>query len=148
MRLTGDLVERLRPHPHRDRHGTRPQPDLCLHADTIGGRADRPRPVAASLPAPPTMSAAHSGATPRGLTQQGFYTGLTCHRLTVKSLYVLQCGDPNGDGSGGPGYSFGPIENAPKDGVYPAGTIAMANTGQPNSQGSQFFLVYKDTTLP
>ncbi len=53
-----------------------------------------------------------------------------------------------GDGSGGPGYSFGPIENAPKDGVYPAGTIAMANTGQPNSQGSQFFIVYKATTLP
>jgi peptidyl-prolyl cis-trans isomerase B (cyclophilin B) len=82
------------------------------------------------------------------LTQQGFYTGLSCHRLTVKQLYVLQCGDPNGDGSGGPGYSFGPIENAPRDGVYPAGTIAMANTGQPDSQGSQFFLVYKDTTLP
>jgi peptidyl-prolyl cis-trans isomerase B (cyclophilin B) len=82
------------------------------------------------------------------LTQQGFYKGLTCHRLTVKLLYVLQCGDPKGDGTGGPGYSFGPIENAPKDGVYPAGTIAMANTGQPNSQGSQFFIVYKDTTIP
>ena len=82
------------------------------------------------------------------LTQEGFYTGSACPRLTVKDLYVLQCGDPNGDGTGGPGYTFGPIENAPKDGVYPAGTIAMANTGQPNSQGSQFFVVYKDTTLP
>ena len=61
---------------------------------------------------------------------------------------MLQCGDPNGDGTGGPGYTFGPIENVPKDGVYPAGTIAMANAGQPDSQGSQFFIVYKDTTLP
>jgi len=82
------------------------------------------------------------------LAQQGFYQGSACPRLTVKQLFVLQCGDPNGDGSGGPGYSFGPIENAPKDGVYPAGTIAMANTGQPDSQGSQFFIVYKETTLP
>lgn len=83
------------------------------------------------------------------LIQEGFYDGLTCHRLTKDSIWVLQCGDPNGDGSGGPGYSYGPIENAPADGVYPAGTIAMAR--QPDnaeSHGSQFFIVYEDTTLP
>lgn len=83
------------------------------------------------------------------LTQKKFYDGLTCHRLTNGGFYVLQCGDPNGDGSGGPGYSYGPIENAPKDDKYPAGTLAMARqSGNANSQGSQFFIVYKDTTIP
>ncbi|GAA4147291.1 peptidylprolyl isomerase [Leifsonia shinshuensis] len=83
------------------------------------------------------------------LTQKKFYDGLTCHRLTNGGFYVLQCGDPNGDGSGGPGYSYGPIENAPKNDKYPAGTIAMARqSGNANSQGSQFFIVYKDTTIP
>jgi peptidyl-prolyl cis-trans isomerase B (cyclophilin B) len=83
------------------------------------------------------------------LVDSGFYDGLTCHRLTTEGIFVLQCGDPNGDGSGGPGYSYGPIENAPADGVYPAGTIAMARqSGNADSQGSQFFIVYDDTTLP
>jgi peptidyl-prolyl cis-trans isomerase B (cyclophilin B) len=83
------------------------------------------------------------------LVEQGFYDGLTCHRLTTEGIFVLQCGDPAGDGSGGPGYSYGPIENAPQDGVYPAGTIAMARqSGNAESQGSQFFIVYDDTTLP
>lgn len=83
------------------------------------------------------------------LVDSGFYDGLTCHRLTTEGIFVLQCGDPNGDGSGGPGYSYGPIENAPADGVYPAGTIAMARqSGNADSQGSQFFIVYEDTTLP
>ncbi|WP_223690670.1 peptidylprolyl isomerase [Leifsonia poae] len=86
------------------------------------------------------------------LTQKGFYNGLSCHRLTTSTkpvFAVLQCGDPKGDGSGGPGYSYGPIENAPKDNVYPAGTIAMARQGNnASSQGSQFFVVYKTTTIP
>lgn len=82
------------------------------------------------------------------LTQQKFYDGLSCHRLTSGGFYVLQCGDPNGDGTGGPGYSYGPIENAPADNVYKAGTIAMARQGKKaDSQGSQFFIVYKDTTI-
>jgi peptidyl-prolyl cis-trans isomerase B (cyclophilin B) len=82
-----------------------------------------------------------------GLVQKGFYTGLSCHRLTTSGLYVLQCGDPNGDGSGGPGYRFGPIENAPKGGTYPVGDLAMANSGTATSQGSQFFLVYRSSDL-
>ncbi|GAA1816616.1 peptidylprolyl isomerase [Agromyces neolithicus] len=83
------------------------------------------------------------------LVQDGFYDGLSCHRLTKDSIWVLQCGDPNGDGTGGPGYSYGPVENAPADGVYPAGTIAMARQPQnADSHGSQFFIVYEDTTLP
>ena len=64
-------------------------------------------------------------------------------------MFVLQCGDPTGTSSGGPGYSFGPIENAPKDGVYARGVIAMARQpGNGSSMGSQFFIVYRQTTLP
>ncbi|WP_308464689.1 peptidylprolyl isomerase [Rathayibacter soli] len=83
------------------------------------------------------------------LVQKDFYNGLTCHRLTDGGFYVLQCGDPNGDGSGGPGYSYGPIENAPADNVYATGDLAMARqSGNAYSQGSQFFIVYKSTTIP
>ncbi|MGO4534223.1 peptidylprolyl isomerase [Leifsonia sp. 2MCAF36] len=83
------------------------------------------------------------------LVQKKFYDGLTCHRLTNGGFYVLQCGDPEGTGAGGPGYSYGPIENAPTDNVYKAGTIAMARqSNNASSQGSQFFIVYEDTTIP
>lgn len=84
-----------------------------------------------------------------GLATSGFYNNTTCHRLTTEGIYVLQCGDPNGDGTGGPGYSYGPIENAPADDVYPAGTLAMARVGgDASSIGSQFFIVYQDSTIP
>ncbi len=83
----------------------------------------------------------------RHLATSKFYDSTSCHRLTTSGLFVLQCGDPTGTGGGGPGYSFG-VENAPADGKYPAGTVAMARTADPNTNGSQFFLVYKDTTLP
>lgn len=81
------------------------------------------------------------------LTEQKFYDGVPCHRVTTSGLYVLQCGDPTGTGGGGPGYSI-PDENLPAAGEnnYPAGTLAMANAGA-NTGGSQFFIVYKDTTL-
>jgi peptidyl-prolyl cis-trans isomerase B (cyclophilin B) len=82
------------------------------------------------------------------LVQAGFYDGLNCHRLTNGGFFVLQCGDPAGDGSGGPGYFYGPVENAPTDDVYPAGTIAMARAADGYSHGSQFFIVYDDTTIP
>lgn len=83
------------------------------------------------------------------LANEGFYNGLSCHRLTTSGIYVLQCGDPKGDGTGGPGYSYGPIENAPTDDVYPVGTIAMARQGgNGDSQGSQFFIVYAESTIP
>ena len=83
------------------------------------------------------------------LVQTGFYDGLTCHRLTVEGIFVLQCGDPVGDGTGGPDYSYGPVENAPTDDVYPAGTLAMARSGNDGfSNGSQFFIVYEDSTIP
>jgi peptidyl-prolyl cis-trans isomerase B (cyclophilin B) len=82
------------------------------------------------------------------LARQKFWAGTPCHRVTTQGIFVLQCGDPTGSGSGGPGYSFGPVENAPKDGVYPAGTVAMARASSPDSNGSQFFIVYKQTSLP
>jgi peptidyl-prolyl cis-trans isomerase B (cyclophilin B) len=80
------------------------------------------------------------------LASSGFYTNTPCHRLTTSAtLKVLQCGDPTGTGSGGPGYSFAD-ENL-TGATYPAGTVAMANSG-PNTNGSQFFLVYGDSQLP
>jgi peptidyl-prolyl cis-trans isomerase B (cyclophilin B) len=81
------------------------------------------------------------------LAQKHYFDDSPCHRLTTQGIYVLQCGDPTGAGSGGPGYGFG-IENAPPSGTYPRGTLAMARTSDPNSNGSQFFIVYKNTRLP
>ena len=83
------------------------------------------------------------------LAQKGFWDKTTCHRLTVEGIFVLQCGDPTGTGTGGPGYSYGPVENAPATNIYPAGTVAMARQGgNGSSMGSQFFLVYQDSTIP
>ena len=80
------------------------------------------------------------------LAAQGFYDKTPCHRLTTEGIYVLQCGDPTGSGTGGPGYQF--AEENLEGATYPRGTIAMAKSSQPGSTGSQFFLVYKDTALP
>lgn len=83
------------------------------------------------------------------LAQQGFFKDLKCHRLTTAGIYVLQCGDPNGDGTGGPGYNWGPIENAPADSIYKTGVLAMARVGgDASSMGSQFFIVYQDSMIP
>jgi peptidyl-prolyl cis-trans isomerase B (cyclophilin B) len=83
------------------------------------------------------------------LAQKNYWVDAPCHRLTTEpTLKVLQCGDPTGTGQGTPGYGFG-VENAPKDGKYPRGTVAMARTSDPTQgNGGQFFLVYGDTTLP
>lgn len=92
------------------------------------------------------------------LAQQGYFNDTKCHRLTnSKTLGVLQCGDPTGDGTGGPGYQFAneypttayePGDPAlSKPVTYPRGTLAMANSG-PDTNGSQFFLVYQDSQLP
>jgi peptidyl-prolyl cis-trans isomerase B (cyclophilin B) len=92
------------------------------------------------------------------LAENGFYNGTKCHRLTAAAgLKVLQCGDPKGDGTGGPGYTVPdelPTDLPPAPGgngqelvTYPKGTVAMANAG-PDTGGSQFFFVYGDCTLP
>jgi peptidyl-prolyl cis-trans isomerase B (cyclophilin B) len=77
------------------------------------------------------------------LSVKKYFDHTHCHRLTTSGIYVLQCGDPSGTGSGGPGYKFDD-ENL-TGAAYPAATVAMANSG-PNTNGSQFFLVYKDST--
>jgi len=87
------------------------------------------------------------------LIQKGWYTGTVCHRLTTGADFkVLQCGGAktvSAGPTGGPGYSFGPIENAPANGEYKAGVIAMAReSDNAYSNGSQFFIVYGDTTIP
>ncbi|MEU0004984.1 peptidylprolyl isomerase [Streptomyces sp. NPDC006314] len=85
------------------------------------------------------------------LAGKGYFDHTKCHRLTAQDIFVLQCGDPTASGSGGPGYTI-PDENLKdeslKGNTYPAGTVAMANTGQKHTGGSQFFLVYKDSPLP
>ncbi len=79
------------------------------------------------------------------LAAQKYFDGTPCHRLTSGGLNVLQCGDPTGSGSGGPGYKYAD-ENL-NGATYKAGTVAMANSG-PDTNGSQFFLVYADSQLP
>jgi peptidyl-prolyl cis-trans isomerase B (cyclophilin B) len=80
------------------------------------------------------------------LARQAYYDGTTCHRLTTGAeLQVLQCGDPSGTGSGGPGYSF--ADEVFPELTYGRGVLAMANAG-PNTNGSQFFMVYGDAQLP
>jgi peptidyl-prolyl cis-trans isomerase B (cyclophilin B) len=92
------------------------------------------------------------------LAKQGFFDNTKCHRLTTTpELKVLQCGDPTGSGTGGPGYRFpneyptnqyrltDPALKTPV--LYPRGTLAMANSG-PGTNGSQFFLVYEDSVMP
>jgi peptidyl-prolyl cis-trans isomerase B (cyclophilin B) len=81
------------------------------------------------------------------LAEAAFYANTPCFRLSTADPYVLQCGDPTGKGSGGPGYEFA-NENL-TGATYTAGTVAMANvSGVANSNGSQFFLVYKNSPLP
>ena len=80
------------------------------------------------------------------LASQKFFDGSPCHREVNQPTFgVLQCGDPTGSGSGGPSYKF--AQEIPAGTTYPRGTIAMANTGQPDSTGSQFFLCFVDTQL-
>jgi peptidyl-prolyl cis-trans isomerase B (cyclophilin B) len=80
------------------------------------------------------------------LANKNYFNNTPCHRLTTSGIYVLQCGDPTGKGSGGPGYKFADENLA--GAKYTEGTIAMANAG-PGTNGSQFFLVYRNsTTLP
>ncbi|MCF2529038.1 peptidylprolyl isomerase [Yinghuangia soli] len=79
------------------------------------------------------------------LAEKNYFDHTKCHRLTTGAMTVLQCGDPTGTGTGGPGYKFADenLEGA----TYPAGTVAMANSG-PGTNGSQFFLVKTASALP
>jgi peptidyl-prolyl cis-trans isomerase B (cyclophilin B) len=109
---------------------------------------------------PVTMDRAKAPCTVQSmehLAKAKFYDNTPCHRIVVGDNFkVLQCGDPTGQGSGGPGYTIpdekptglpaAPVGQGAT--IYPRGAIAMANSGQPNSGGSQFFLVFGSTFLP
>lgn len=151
-------------------------PGTCAFTATPDEPAAKPASVPAATTAPTTGTVAvslqtNAGAIPLTLDRAqapctvesylslvgaGYFDGTPCHRLTTgEGLKVLQCGDPTGSGSGGPGYTIAdepPTGLAPDPGgrgaVYPRGTLAMAKTAAPNSGGSQFFLVYADSVLP
>ena len=81
------------------------------------------------------------------LAESGYWADSPCQRLTtLDPLFVLQCGDPTGTGTGSPGYGYG-IENPPANFTYPAGTLAMARTQDPKSNGGQFFIVHKQSVI-
>ncbi len=82
------------------------------------------------------------------LANKGFYNGLTFHRV-IKS-FMIQGGDPSGNGTGGPGYKFADELNPNTDSYkagYKRGVVAMANSG-PDTNGSQFFIMHQDYPLP
>ncbi|WP_328809763.1 peptidylprolyl isomerase [Rhodococcus sp. NBC_00294] len=112
-------------------------------------------PIGLSLDATKAPCTVNSFAS---LAGQNYYDATPCHRLTTAdSLKVLQCGDPTGAGTGGPGYQYAnefPTDQYADDPaalqspvLYPRGTIAMANAGA-DTNGSQFFLVFGDSQLP
>ena len=82
--------------------------------------------------------------------KNNYFDGLLCWRMTNSSkFYVLQCGTSSATGADSSQYSFGPIENAPSDNVYPAGSIVEARTSDnAYGNGHQFFITYKATTIP
>jgi peptidyl-prolyl cis-trans isomerase B (cyclophilin B) len=152
-------------------------PGDCTFTPTPDQPAAKPAPVPSLTSAPTTGTVAATLQTDQGaipltldrsagpcavesflnLVNADYYDNTPCHRLTTgEGLKVLQCGDPTGEGTGGPGYTINdepPTGLAPVEGgnglvTYPRGTLAMAKTSAPNSGGSQFFLVYGDSTLP
>ncbi|WP_104044556.1 peptidylprolyl isomerase [Arthrobacter sp. ZGTC412] len=95
-------------------------------------------------------NAPQAAAVFKSLSDEGYYNGKTCHRLTTGETFgVLQCGASGPEGQGDPSYTWGPLENTPADNSYPAGTVAVARTGNNAfGNGKQFFIVYKDTVIP
>ena len=93
-------------------------------------------------------AAPQAAAVFKSLADSSFFDGKDCHRLTTgESMGVLQCGSRDGTGAGDPAYQWGPVENTPADGSYPAGTIAVARGATADSHGTQFFIAYKDSVI-
>nr|WP_231700638.1 peptidylprolyl isomerase [Arthrobacter sp. zg-Y750] len=93
-------------------------------------------------------AAPQASAVFKTLADNGWLNGKSCHRLTtLPEMGVLQCGSPNGDGAADQDFLWGPVENTPADGFYPAGSIAVARGDSVTSNGTQFFIVYKDSTI-
>src|SRR3954452_1694165 len=123
--------------------------DLPPSSPTVGG--DVPATLVTSLgDLKITLDATHAPCTVNSfvsLATQGYFDASPCHRLTTldeSGIAVLQCGDPTGTGSGGPGYTF--ADETKGDETYGPGVLAMANRG-PDTNGSQFFIVYDDSPL-
>jgi len=94
-------------------------------------------------------AAPQAAAVFKTLADANYFNQKPCHRLTTGDFAVLQCGALDIDGKSDPTFKWGPIENAPADNIYPAGTVAVARVGNDaNSNGTQFFITYKDTTIP
>ena len=147
---------------HKD--GTKPAKKVDLPPSTPP--VDNPTSLTISTSAgdiPVTLEAAQAPCAVNSLVslaEQGYFDGTTCHRLSTQGYFVLQCGDPTGTGRGGPGYTF-PDELVADDPrlqpcgdeggtaycTYNAGIVAMANAG-PDTNGSQFFLVYGNSKFP
>ncbi|WP_457962548.1 peptidylprolyl isomerase [Arthrobacter sp. D1-29] len=111
--------------------------ELMLNRGTVGVELDGTK-------------APQAAAVFKSLSDQGYYNGSNCHRLaTGETFGLLQCGSKTGDGASDPDYNWGPLENTPADNTYPAGTIAVARSGNnAYGNGTQFFIVYKDTVIP
>lgn len=123
-----------------------PKPDVSLNREWVGTMEVGGQKLDVRLDGEKAPQAVSVFLT---LAKNNFYNDISCHRLTTSGIFVLQCGDPNGDGTGGPGYSWGPIENAPADNNYKEGVLAFARqSGNGSSMGSQFFIVYKDSPIP
>lgn len=125
--------------------GDVPSPDVAEARTWTGTLTINDVPLAVSLDGAAAPQAVASVVTD---VKNGYYTGSSCHRLVNSaSLKTLQCGSIDGSGAADPSYSFGPVENAPADGLYPAGTIALARAATEYSQDHQFFIILADSTI-
>ncbi|MFH8367092.1 peptidylprolyl isomerase [Streptomyces sp. NPDC018031] len=151
--LGGDDSTDARNTPQSTTPSPKPEPSMAVDRKakyTMAVKTDQGD-ITVSMDAAKTP---HTVNSFKHLADQGYFDRTTCHRLTTKNIHVLQCGDPEGTGMGNPGYTLpdenlGGLGKAGEDGkvTFPAGTVAMANTSRPDSGGSQFFLVYKDSRL-
>jgi peptidyl-prolyl cis-trans isomerase B (cyclophilin B) len=125
--------------------GNVPAPEVAEARTWTGSLTINDVPLAVSLDGAAAPQAVASVITD---AQSGYYNGSTCHRLVnSESLKTLQCGSIDGTGAGDTTYSFGPVENAPETGLYPAGTIALARAESQYSQDHQFFILLADSTI-
>ncbi len=110
---------------------------LVLNGSTLGVQIDG-------------TAAPQAAAVFKSLADQGTLKGRVCHRLTTSATAaILQCGAADATGKSDASYTWGPLENTPKDQKYPAGTIAVARTSNnAYGNGQQFFITYKDSTFP
>lgn len=134
------------PAPESTNSATVPNADTAAGKTFTGTLTMNGKPLGVELDG---TKAPQAAAVFKSLADTDFMTGKTCHRLTNSPNFgLLQCGSLNGNGDGDPNYQWGPVENTPSDGVYPAGTIAVARGNTTSSNGTQFFITYEDTNLP